>query len=504
MPILDLTPDKLIRAAADLGLLISGHEADSYSRILAPWVSAYKALDAIPDSPPRPIYPRPPGYRPEGEANKYNAWYYRTSIKGAPEGKLKGKTVALKDNIMLAGAPMMNGASTLQGYICDRDATVVTRILDAGGEIAGKAHCEWFCMAASSFTNALGPVHNPFKMDYSAGGSSSGCAVAVAVGDVDMAIGCDQGGSIRIPSSFCGICGMKPTHGLVPYTGILSLDPQIDHVGPMTKSVRDNALLLEVIAGPDGYDSRQKMVVTHPYSQMLDGGVAGLRIGVLREGFGHPNSEADVDAKVRTAARLFKKMGAAVEEVSAPLHLMAGAIFTPIAVEGALHTLAAGDSVGIGRPDVYATSLMDYHRDWARHLDAMPPLLKAFIMLGKCMQKDFGHRYYGKASNLIPTLTVAYDAVLKVYDLLLMPTTPIKASKLPSLGASLEERAERSVDMVANTLPFDLTHHPAMNVPCGMSDGLPVGMMLVGRCHAEPTIYRAAYAFEQAHDWKAA
>ena len=160
--------------------------------------------------------------------------------------------------------------------------------------------------------------------------------------------------------------------------------------------------------------------------------------------------------------------------------------------------------MGIGRPDVYATSLMDYHRDWARHLDAMPPLLKAFIMLGKCMQKDFGHRYYGKASNLIPTLTVAYDAVLKVYDLLLMPTTPIKASKLPSLGASLEERAERSVDMVANTLPFNLTHHPAMNVPCGMSDGLPVGMMLVGRCHAEPTIYRAAYAFEQTQDWKAA
>ena len=186
------------------------------------------------------------------------------------------------------------------------------------------------------------------------------------------------------------------------------------------------------------------------------------------------------------------------------MHLMAGAIFTPIAVEGALHTWAAGDSVGIGRPDVYATSLMDYHRGWAQHLDPMPPLLKALFMLESCMRKDFGHRYYGKACNLIPSLTRAYDTILNSYDLLLMPTTPIKASKLPGPEASLEERAERSVDMVANTLPFNLTHHPAMNVPCGMSDGLPVGMMLVGRCHAEPTIYRAAYAFEQAQDWKAA
>jgi amidase len=155
MPIPDLTPDKLTRAAADLGLLISGHEADSYSRILAPRVSAYRALDAIPDSPPTPTYPRTPGFRPEGEANKYNAWNYRTSIKGASEGTLKGKTVALKDNNMLAGAPMVNGASTLQGYICDRDATVVTRILDAGAEIAGKAHYEWFCMAASKFHKRL-------------------------------------------------------------------------------------------------------------------------------------------------------------------------------------------------------------------------------------------------------------------------------------------------------------------------------------------------------------
>ena len=132
-------------------------------------------------------------------------------MKGAARGKLKGKTVALKDNIMLAGVPMMNGSATLEGYVPDFDATVVTRILDAGGEIVGKAHCEFFCMSGGSHTNAVGAVHNPHKMGYSAGGSSSGSGVVVALGEVDMAIGGDQGGSIRMPSSFCGIYGMKPT-----------------------------------------------------------------------------------------------------------------------------------------------------------------------------------------------------------------------------------------------------------------------------------------------------
>src|SRR5262249_14820022 len=174
----------------------------------------------------------------------------KTEIPGAASGKLKGKKVALKDNICLAGVAMMNGASTMEGYVPDIDATVATRILDAGGTITGKTVCEYLCFSGGSHTSASGPVHNPHRIGYSAGGSSSGSAAVVALGEVPMALGGDQGGSIRIPAAFCGIYGLKSTHGLVPYTGIMPIELTLDHAGPMTATVEDNALLLEVLAGP--------------------------------------------------------------------------------------------------------------------------------------------------------------------------------------------------------------------------------------------------------------
>src|ERR1700726_1299055 len=287
------TLDQLRRVAEDLGMTMGDEELKSYDALMQGNYAAYDIIDAMPDYVPAVKYPRTPGYRPEGEENKYNAWYVKTTIKGAPSGKLAGKTIAVKDNVSLAGVPMMNGASTLEGYIPDTDATIVTRILDAGGTIVGKTHCEYFCISGGSHTNATGPVHNPHKMGYSAGGSSSGSGVVVALGEVDMAIGGDQGGSIRMPSSFCGTYGMKPTHGLVPYTGIMPIEIYVDHTGPITASVADNALLLEVLAGPDGYDPRQYDVKVHPYASMLDGGVRGMRIGIVNEGFQQANAEAD-------------------------------------------------------------------------------------------------------------------------------------------------------------------------------------------------------------------
>src|SRR5207244_2136526 len=169
--------------------------------------------------------------------------------KGDQTSNDRAKRAESKATIMLAGVPMMNGASTLEGYVPDFDATVVSRILDEGGEIIGKTHCEYFCLSGGSHTNATGPVHNPHRMGYSAGGSSSGSAVVVALGEADMAMSGDQGGSIRLPASFSGICGMKPTWGLVPYTGIMPIEIFVDHTGPMTATVADNALLLEAIAG---------------------------------------------------------------------------------------------------------------------------------------------------------------------------------------------------------------------------------------------------------------
>src|SRR5690349_7304388 len=276
------TEQQLREVAAEVGLSLSDADVKSFIELMRPSVAAYNVVDAMPDNLPRVKYPRTPGYRPTGTENKHNAWYVKTTIEGASRGKLKGKTVVMKDNIMVAGVPMMNGAATLEGYVPDVDATVVTRVLDAGGTIVGKAHCENFCLSGGSHTNATGPVHNPHKMGYSAGGSSSGSAVLVALGEADMALGGDQGGSIRMPASFCGIYGMKPTHGLVPYTGIMPIEIYVDHTGPMTATVKDNALMLEVIAGPDGYDPRQFEPKVHPYTELLGGGASGLRIGVVK------------------------------------------------------------------------------------------------------------------------------------------------------------------------------------------------------------------------------
>src|ERR1700747_497890 len=251
------TLDQLRSVAEDLGMHMGEEELKSYDALMQGNYAAYDLVDAMPDYVPAVTYPRTPGYRPEGEENKHNAWYVKTTVKGASNGKLAGKKIALKDNISLAGVPMMNGASTLEGYVPDTDATIVTGRWDAGGTIVGKGHCEYFCFSGGSHTCAAGPVHNPHKMGYSAGGSSSGSAGVVALGEADMAIGGDQGGSIRIPSSFSGIYGMKPTYGLVPYTGVMPIELTLDHTGPMTRTVRDNALLLEVLAGPDGAEPRR-------------------------------------------------------------------------------------------------------------------------------------------------------------------------------------------------------------------------------------------------------
>ena len=496
------TPEQLKRIAAQMRLSVTDSDIASFLALMTPSIEGYNVVDQLPDNLPAVKYPRTPGRRPSPEENKHNAWYYKTRIEGAPQGKLKGKTVVAKGNVMVAGVPMMNGASTLEGYVPEIDATVVTRLLDAGATLLGKAHCEYFCLSGGSHTNATGPVHNPHKMGYSAGGSSSGSAVLVALGEADLAIGGDQGGSIRMPASFCGIYGMKPTHGLVPYTGIMPIEIYVDHTGPMTATVKDNALMLEAIAGPDGYDPRQFAPVVHPYSESLGAGVSGLRIGVVKEGFGLPNSEPGVDAKVRKAAETLGKLGAKVAEVSVPMHLVAGALWLPIGVEGLTQTMMWGDGYGLSRPDLYVTSLMDFHRGWRHRANELSETTKLFTMLGTYIHEHHGSRYYGKAMNITRRLIAAYDDVLAQCDLLLMPTTPMKAQPMPKPGAPREEVVGRALEMITNTAPFDITHHPAMAIPCGMVDGLPISMMLVGKHWDEPTIYRAAQAFEQSGDWK--
>ena len=491
----------LRQAAIELGMNPSDDYLRAVEDIVGPLSQAYAALDAMPDEVPAVKYPRGPGYRPHADENRYGAWYVKTSIKGAASGKLAGRRIALKDNICLAGVPMMIGADILEGYVPDVDATIVERILDAGGEIAGKAVCEYYCVSGGSHTASTGSVQNPRKLGYTTGGSSSGSGALVAAGDVDMAIGGDQAGSIRIPASFCGIVGLKPTFGLVPYTGIAPLEMTLDVCGPMTANVRDNALLLEVIAGPDGIDSRQRGVAAGRYTQALDGGVKGLRIGVLKEGFGLHNSEPDVDARVRDAARRFASLGATVEDVSVPEHSQGFPVWAAIRGDAACVTLLEMNGAGINHEGLYVLSLMEAAMAWRKRADDFADTIKIASIFSKYTVQRYGGRYYGKAQNIRRRLRAAYDAALKAHDLLLLPTTPMKATPIPKKGATPQEITRRSWEATGNTCPFNVTGHPAISLPCGMEDERPIGMMLVGRAYDEATIFRAAAAFERSGDW---
>ena len=495
------TPSQLKAIAERLGMTLSDKRAEEFLALMEGTIAAYDAVDAMPDYVPSVKYPRTPGVKPEGEENKYNAWYVKTRIAGAPNGKLKGKKIVIKDNVCVAGVPMMNGASTLEGYVPEIDATIVTRILDAGGTIEGKAHCECFCLSGGSHTGALGPVHNPRRMGYSAGGSSSGSAALVAAGEVDMAIGGDQGGSIRIPASFCGVYGMKGTHGLVPYTGVMPIESTIDHTGPITSTVADNALLLEVLAGADGLDPRQYAPQTAEYTKALGKGVRGLKFGIVREGFGLANSESDVDAKVKAAAEVFSRLGAEVREINVPMHRSGVAIWTPIALEGLQAQMMIGNGMGFNWKGLYTTSLLDAHSNWRSRADELSDSLKISMFVGEYFIRHYRGHFYAKAQNLGRKLKAAYDAALATCDLLLMPTLPIKATPLPPQDAPLSLYIQRAFEMIGNTAPFDATGHPAMSLPCGIADGLPIGMMLIGKDYDEATIYRAAHAFEQSADW---
>jgi amidase len=279
---------------------------------------------------------------------------------------LAGKTVCLKDNIAMAGVPCLLGTNTFTGWIPQTDATVITRILTNGGTIAGKAVCENLSRGAVSATAASGPVDNPYAKGYSAGGSSSGTAALVGSGAVDMGIGCDQGGSIRIPAALCGLYGFKATTGLVPYTGIASNDASVDYVGPMTRTCLDCAKLLEAIAGVDGLDDRQIAGVPFPqdvpkYSQILESldlskGLQGVKIGVLKEGIAHSNIDHGVKDKFTAAVEVFERLGAEISEISVPLHTPARTIYTVLS-KMSNHRGMLGQAVG--RRGVMLTDLLE-------------------------------------------------------------------------------------------------------------------------------------------------
>lgn len=500
MPVRRPSPTELQQAALELGLNLSDADAVSFHGLMQGQLDAYDLVEDMVAPLPEIKYPRTPGVRPQPEDNPYNGWAVKTRIEGARRGKLHGKRVAIKDNVCVAGVPMMNGASILEGYVPEIDATIVTRMLDEGAEILGKSVCEYYCASGGSHTSANGVVENPMVPGHNAGGSSSGSTALVMANIVDMATGGDQGGSIRIPASYCGAVGLKPTHGLVPYTGIFAVELTVDHAGPITRTVADNALMLEVMAGPDGLDPRQTGAPAQPYTQALAKGVSGLRIGVVPEGFGSAGAEAEVDARVREAGQRLAQTGAHVREVSVPLHSAGAAIWTPIFLEGATELMMRGNAYGTNMKGVFLESLMDAHARWRDRADELSETLKLGILTGHYMSSRNRGRYYGKAQNLNRMLTADYNRALGEVDLLLMPTTPMATTPLPGAGASREEVIGRAFEMVGNTAPTCVTGHPAISVPVGKtSDGRPIGAMLIARHLDEMTLYRAASVLESCY-----
>jgi amidase len=358
MAIVGPSSAELAEIAADLGFHFDAADVAAFRELMRGALDAYSALDRLPDALPVPRHPRLPGGVPSAEDNPFGAFARMVNIAGEPKGPLAGKRVVVKDCVCVAGVPMMNGSATFEGYVPEIDATVVTRILDAGATIVGKAANEDFCYSGGSHTNARYPVDNPHRPGFTAGGSSSGSAALVGGGVVDMAIGTDQGGSIRQPASCCGVVGMKATFGLVPCTGNLGMEYSLDHVGPLTRTVADNALLLEVVAGPDGLDSRQGDCKVDRYTGDLAIGAKGLRIGLLDETFGLPQSDPRTDAAVRDALASFTRLGAEVETVSVPFHRYGGSIWMPRAAEGCLATMFHGNGFGFGPSGVYLPSAM--------------------------------------------------------------------------------------------------------------------------------------------------
>lgn len=484
------------------GLQLSNEQVAEYRNMLESVCLDYDIVDEMTDNEPTVRYPRTPGFQPDPDQNPFNAWYVKSEIKGKPGGKLDGLTVALKDNVCVAGLPMMNGSSTLEGYVPDIDATIVPRMLDEGATVLGKAQCEYFCVSGSSHTSAQGPVRNPHMETHSAGGSSSGCSALVASGEVDLAIGTDQGGSVRIPAAYAGFCAMKPTHGLVPYTGLMPIEMTLDHTGLMSGTVKNNALFLEVLAGYDGLDPRQvNLPETFDYTGDLEMGCKGLKIAVIEEGFGWENSEKDVDEAVRAASSLMQKLGAKVETVNLPMHKKGHAIWSPVAVEGTVHQLH-GLNYGSNWKGLYVTSLMRAQRDWKSKAALFPPDMKSVLLASHYFSKQYDGQFYAKAQNLVRRLKSAYEDVLAEYDLLLMPTVPLQAPELPSHDVDATTFVKCALEMNINTAPFNVTGLPALSIPCAMRNDLPIGMMMIGKDYCEATLYRAAAAFEAEYDWK--
>jgi amidase len=464
----------------------SSGEADIYAEALQAARAAARRVSRCPAGAvgheARPGTDTAAARRPD----RYNCFAIRCSVRPTGTGPLSGLGIGLKDNISMAGVPMSLGSPAMAGYVPDTDATVVTMLLAAGARILGKLRMDAFSFGSEGFGSGLDPdgrCDNPAAPGHLSGGSSSGAAVATAAGLIDAAIGGDQGGSIRVPAAWCGVVGLKPTRGTVPDTGVVGLEPTIDSVGPISRSARQAALVLQAIRRPDSA-ARVPGPESAPQGWTGTGDdLAGLRLGLLREGFGLPGGDRGVDAVVHEAVGRLTVRGATARWVSAPQHRDCPTVGYLLQLLGAAILFGSRGYSNVGGASPSLARALDVAV--TERADSLPPRAKLAVLLGNELGPG-ALELYQHCMALGRRFRRNYDQLLRDVDVLVLPTTPVPPPRYIAPSSPLEalRRAllRPGLELVAaNTSPFNVTGHPAVTVPVGQANGLPVGAMLVGR-----------------------
>jgi aspartyl-tRNA(Asn)/glutamyl-tRNA(Gln) amidotransferase subunit A len=389
------------------------------------------------------------------------------------------------------GLPTTAGSRILSGYLSPYASWAEERLRDAGAVLLGKTNCDEFAMGSSNENSAYGPVHNPWDESTVPGGSSGGSSAAVAGGEAFFALGTDTGGSIRQPASLSGVVGMKPTYGRVSRYGMVAFASSLDQCGPFTRSVADCAAVLGALAGHDPRDSTSVELPVPDYAAALTGDVRGLRLGVPREFF-VKGMEPGVEAAVREAFGVLERLGAEIVEVSLPSTDAGLATYYIIAPAEASANLARYDGIRYGPSAGEDDLLENYLRTRGNGFGAE---VKRRIMLGTyALSAGYYDAYYVKAQQVRTLIKAEFDRVLADVDALLAPTSPSVAFKI---GAKMQDPLLMYLND-ACTLPVNIAGLPGISVPCGLSDGLPVGLQVIGRAFDEATVLRVADVYERA------
>ncbi|MBV9088145.1 MAG: Asp-tRNA(Asn)/Glu-tRNA(Gln) amidotransferase subunit GatA [Acidobacteriaceae bacterium] len=413
--------------------------------------------------------------------------------KGNPLPPLAGVPVAIKDVMVTRGVKTTAGSKILANFVPPYDCTAVARLEAAGAVMLGKTNCDEFAMGSSTENSAYGPVHNPRDLSRVPGGSSGGSAAVVAAGTAVAALGSDTGGSIRQPAAFCGVVGLMPTYGRVSRYGLIAFASSLDHIGPLTKTVKDAALLLGVIAGRDPMDSTSAEAPVPDYVEEIGKPVKGLRLGVPKEYFGE-GLDTEVRTAVDAAIQKLAEAGCEVVPVSLPHTPYAIPTYYLVATAEASANLARYDGVRYGYRARNGESLSEMYR--RSRDEGFGAEVKRRIMLGTyALSAGYYDAYYLKAQRVRTLMTRDFEEAFKSVDAIVTPTTPTPAFKLG-------EKADDPLAMYLNdiyTVTADLVGVPGISVPCGRSrEGLPIGLQILGRHFDEGTVLRLAHAYEHA------